>query len=267
MASILSIHGLPTTIPFRPAQQVAVALGSRAPHPTGPKTQVYKALWARLAALPVPVNHLELIHGILTLEGFYEGWINNGVAHYIMETPLSGSDIDALRIALPRLPSELNVVLSAHKIQNTCAVTLIPALPHILGLICSLTFDETTAIRLALLNSELNLGSVIAPSIAEMTALRCELTSIPLQLGYGFSISKYKFDKLCFHNPAITSKIDVVSSIGWYEDWFALRNALNFAEGIEMFGAAVSALEDGILKNLYLDFYAHFKAASFRRQN
>ncbi|KAJ5852715.1 uncharacterized protein N7529_012100 [Penicillium soppii] len=243
---------------FRPTQQVAALLAGRASQPAGPRTQAYKGLWSRLATLLIPVTQLEMIMAVLILGDLYEGWVNNGVARTIMLTPLTSADIGALRDALPRLPSELNVVLKAHKTPNTCAVTLIQALPRVLESVIAPNLEQATAIRLALINLTLNLGLIIDPTVNEMTALRSELTSIPLQLGHGFGINQTKFGRLCYSHPAIAWKIEAVKNIGYYEDWFAVRHALNFAEGLQMFGDAADALDDGNVKQAYFRFYAYY---------
>lgn len=267
MAFMEQSHGLPAILSFQPPEKVASALGSPHCHAASPKTQTYIGLWSQLVALPVPGYHLQLIVAILSLGALYGGWVNDSVACLIMDSSLTEVQIKALRTALPRLPSELNVVLAAHKYNSTCAITLVPILPVELDTILSPSLDQATIFRHVMNNFDLTVDSVITPTTTEMTSLRSELENIPEYLGHGFAISNTKIRSLCNEHTEIATKLDAVRNIKTYSAWFAMRNALNFAEGVTRFGKAVNTLNDGALKVVYLRFYEHFKALAHSHQD
>lgn len=260
MAIMEPSHGLPAILSFQPPEKVVEALGSPPCYAASLKTQTYIGLWSQLVALPVPGYHLELIVAILSLGALYGGWVNDTVACLIMDSSLTEAQTKALRTALPRLPSELNVVLAAHKYNSTCAITLLPILPVDLDAILSPSLDQATIFRHVMNNFNLSVDSVITPTTTEMTSLRSELENIPEYLGHGFAISNTKIRSLCNEHSEIATKLDAVRNIKSYSTWFAMRNALNFAEGVTRFGTAVNTLEEGALKVVYLKFYEHLKA-------
>lgn len=258
-------QSLPAFLGFVPAEVAMEFLGNLSCFPLSTRTIQYKELWGYLVTLQVPGHHIEILAAILAMQALYEGSVNYDVSMKIMDHTLTSDEIKALRECLPRLPSELNIVLRAHKMNSTCSTICIPALPFELDAILAPSNDLATAIRHTLKVSTILPEDQIMPTNAEMLLLRAELSGIPDYLGYQSCISATKVGKACDENLGIRKKLQDVYNIRSYGAWFAARNALCLAESLPVFLAAVNALEDSEVKTIYLQFYNHFMQAGFPR--
>ncbi|CAI7602100.1 unnamed protein product [Penicillium bialowiezense] len=240
----MSATEMPLFLRFVRSSEIGPALAKNSKYPTSSDLNRYRELWMELVAHRVPSVHLVYLFAIVTLQALLEDCMGFSFCDKIVALK-DYDQIDALRDALPSLPHSLVFVLAAYKKIDTCAVTLIPAMPPVLDSLLQATPDMATKIRLFLRDSECIVDSAI---------------------WLDSKIGRRRMNRLKREHPGMADLFSELNMVQLYGPWFATRNALNFAEGLKMFEDAVMRMEENSsLKTTYIRFLHHFQTVAMDR--
>lgn len=258
----MSATEMPLFLRFVRSSEIGPALAKNSKYPTSSDLDRYREFWIELVAHRVPSVHLVYLFAIVTLQALLEDCMGFSFCDKIVAREMDYAQIDALRDALPSLPHSLVFVLAAYKKIDTCAVTLIPAMPPVLDSLLQATPDMATKIRLFLRDSECIVDSAIWLEYVQLAKLRAELDTIPESLQFSSKIGRRRMDRLKRKHPGLADLFSELNMVQLYGPWFATRNALNFAEGLKMFEDAVMRMENSSLKTTYIRFLHHFQSVA-----
>ncbi|KGO66811.1 hypothetical protein PITC_045990 [Penicillium italicum] len=247
-------NGLPTQLPLR--QDISVLnMGLRM---TPEASQRYSDLWKQLTEHHPPTEHLGLVMAIITLAKLHSTFADNQVASCLVSTFIQSKHIPGLFAVLPRLPEELAAVMPDLLCKTTNSILMLPALPNEFNEIFFLSPDDETAFRRQLPGLQPKLKHAISLSDDEFEILSHSLPSLPSNISAGCKVPLKEYASVNKEYQGLSDQLRVVWSVGSYQDWFAVYNAISFFEGLTSFAAAIESIKPSKLQMAYWGFYHHF---------
>ncbi|KAJ6138793.1 hypothetical protein N7471_005279 [Penicillium samsonianum] len=247
-------RGLPTKLPFREVISV-INMGLRM---TPEASQRYADLWKKLAACGAPSDQLNLVMAIVTLASLHSSFAKNPLASALVKTYIKSNHISGLRAVLPRLPEELAAVVPNLIERSSEAILMLPALPSEFYEIFSLSANDETALRCALLRLDPIWKPAISLSDEDVNILIGNLPTLPSNLSGISKIEVPEYSILAKDYPELSDQFRIVWRVGTYENWFAAYNAISFFEGLTKFAGAIQTIQRKESQAIYWEFYLHF---------